>query len=145
MQPNPDLENAMWAHLGPILMSGAAALLFPLGFCLWIPPLVIRNSEAAVRTPYVRQQATQALNCALTSLLVGIPLLAAAAGLGLFGILGTSGTATVVLVVVAVLLVLLSSGMDFARFVYAVIACSRAREGQPFAYPRLLAFPLIRP
>lgn len=143
----PSHQSAMWAHLIPVLTYLGAFLFFPLAFFLWVGPLVIRNSRAAQYDPYVRRQATEALNCWLSSLLTGFPLVLLAIVVLFFGFLGsdsTAGTSLAFGAIACVAVIIISCVLDLARLVFGIIACSRTGGGTDFTYPRLLAFPLIR-
>ncbi len=62
-------QLAMWAHLGGLL-----AYFFGGTLIGWVPPLIIRGSATAQRDPYVREQATEALNFQLQWLIIDAAL-----------------------------------------------------------------------
>jgi uncharacterized Tic20 family protein len=126
--------QAMWAHLGPLLVFLGAWLFFPLVFLMWVPPLIIRNSAQHKHEPLVRHHTTQALNATLTGLIIFFPVCilvflafisASAIGIGL-----------------GVLIFVVALAQSIATLVYAIIACTKANAGEPYFYPKWIAFPL---
>lgn len=133
-QRPPGSTQAMWAHLGPLLVFLGGCLFFPLVFFMWVPPLIIRNSAQNKHQPLVRHHTTQALNATLTGLIIFFPvsilifvalLSLSAIGIGL-----------------AVLIFLVALAQSVATLVYAITACTKANAGEPYFYPIWIAFPL---
>lgn len=130
--PRNTYKTAMWAHLGMLLTWAGGFIFWPAAFFGWVVPLVLRSNHP--NDPFVRHHATQALNCALTDLLIGVGAIILIF-LGIFVNLGPAAT------IIAVLLVLVN---NIARIVYAIIGSAKANTGQQFCYPLWIAFKLLR-
>jgi uncharacterized Tic20 family protein len=130
-------KTAMWAHLSVLLTWASVILFIVTPLFAFIPPLVIRNTGKG--DPYVQEQASEALNCALTDLIellaaIGIICVVAVAGMG-----PPTGPIVIIVVVIAEL------ALSIARIVCAIIGCVRANKGEPFRYPRWVAFRFVKP
>ena len=112
-------QVAMWAHLGGLL-----AYFFGGTLIGWVPPLIIRGSASAQRDPYVREQATEALNFQLQWLIIDAALLVLT-----FITCGIGGF----LYLPAVILVL----------VFGIMATVAAASGQSYRYPMMM-FRLVK-
>lgn len=133
MQPPPGNSNktAMWAHLGMLLTWAGGLIFFPLALLAFIVPMILRSSYRHEK--FVRHHATQALNCALTDLLIAVGAILLII-LGIFINLGVE--ATIVIGIPALV-------NAVTRIVYAIIAASKAYSGQQFRYPIWISFRLF--
>lgn len=136
-QQRRSANTARWAHLSVLLTWASVILFLVTPLFAFIPPLVIRNTCKG--DPYVREQASEALNCALTDLIellasIGIICVVAVADTGL-----PTGPIVIIVVVIAELV------LSIARIVYAIIGCVWANKGEPFRYPRWVAFRFVKP
>jgi uncharacterized protein len=124
---------AMWAHLGALLTWLGGVIVFaPLSLFCFVTPLIIRGQYQG--DPFVRHHSTQALNSALTGLVLGVSALLVA-GLAFVGGTGLLGAALVLLVAIAA---------GIVRFVYEIIGAIKASGGQRFTLPVWVAFRFIR-
>ena len=124
---------AMWAHLGALLTwLGGAILFWPLSLFCFVTPLVIRGHCHGDR--FVRHHTTQALNSALTGLVLGLAAIVIAV-VAFFGGTGIVGAGLVLLVAIAA---------GILRFVYEIIGAVKASNSQRFALPVWVAFRFIR-
>lgn len=124
---------AMWAHLGTLLTwLGGVIVFWPLSMFCFVTPLIIRgHCQGDV---FVRHHTTQALNSALTGLVLGMAaiLIAGLAFLGGTGILG------------ALLVILVAVAAGILRFIYEIIGAVKASGGHRFTLPVWVAFRFIR-
>jgi uncharacterized Tic20 family protein len=124
---------AMWAHLGALLTWLGGLIVFaPLSLFCFVTPLIIRAHCHENR--FVRHHTTQALNSALTGLVLGLAaiLIAVVAFFGGTGILG-AGLALLVAIAAGIL-----------RLVYEIIGAVKASGGHRFTLPLWVAFRFIR-
>ena len=135
-QQRRSANTAMWAHLSVLLTWASVIIFIVTPLFAFIPPLAIRNTHKD--DPYVRGQANEALNCALTDLIEFL----AAIGIICAVAVANMGPATVVVVIVVVIAELT---LSIARIVYAIIGCVRTNKGEPFQYARWVAFQLVKP
>ncbi|MFC0860854.1 DUF4870 domain-containing protein [Sphaerimonospora cavernae] len=113
----------MWAHLGALLLNiGGLVTCGISSLLLWLPPLVIYNSERG-RDPFVRQHAKEALNFALTELVVSLLLL-------------------VPMMVVGVLVLLVALPIFIVAIIFRAMAATAANRGDWYRYP--ISIPFIR-
>jgi uncharacterized Tic20 family protein len=132
-QRPPGSTQAMWAHLGPLLVFLGACVFFPLVFFMWVPPLIIRNSAQNKHEPLVRHHTAQALNSNLTALIIFFPVCI------LVFLMLFSGSA--IGIGLGVLIFVAALAQSIAALVYAIIACTKANAGEPYFYPKWIAFP----
>ncbi|MEU7691091.1 DUF4870 domain-containing protein [Microbispora hainanensis] len=127
-RPQVSRSAAVWAHVGTLGMMYVASWFFfglPALFC-WIPALVIRNSA---RDDFTRRHATQALNFAITQLIVIITALV------IMFVLIASGPEAVIFIGLVLIFYAL------ATVIIGIIAATDAGRGEEFTYPRFFAFP----
>ncbi|MFL6056128.1 MAG: DUF4870 domain-containing protein [Actinoallomurus sp.] len=94
----------------------------------WIAPLVVYLTQKD-RSPYLRFHGAQALNFALTSLIIMLS--------GLMVSLVTLGIGAIVAVPVMLVYAIM-------HFVYLIIAAVRANKGELYAIPKWLCWPMVR-
>ncbi|MEU2362710.1 DUF4870 domain-containing protein [Streptomyces noursei] len=146
--PRPSTSPAMWAHLGALLTITTGSIFCGLGgFLGWIVPLSIRSNARHKHDPYVRHHATQALNFGVAQAVVatlGVLLyfgsaitFAAADGSG-------SSDAPPGLAVPLVTIMVIMAAYAVSGLVCAIIGTVKANKGEPWSYPRLIAWPLSK-
>ncbi|MFC4906535.1 DUF4870 domain-containing protein [Actinomadura gamaensis] len=126
-------DKAGWAELSGLVGMAAAFCLSAvtfgaLGLVTWIAPLVFHTTFKG-RSAFVRYHAAQALNVQISGLVVGltaIALSAATLGVGLTLAAPITGI------------------FWLAQFAYTVRATTRAEEGDWYAIPAFLAWPIVR-
>lgn len=131
--PRPEVSRsaAVWAHLGTLGLMYVASWFFfglPALFC-WVPALAIRNSA---RDVFTRRHATQALNFAVTQLLLSGGVL-----IVLFALVAAGPAAVIGLGLILILYAL-------AGLIVGIGAAVTAGRGEDFTYPTLFAFPFNR-
>jgi uncharacterized Tic20 family protein len=105
----------MWAHLGGVLVGLAFG---------WIPALIIRGSATAQRDPYVREQATEALNFQLLWLIINVAV-------SILGVL-TCGIGFFLYI-----------GSLLLPFIFGIMASVATSSGQNYRYPMMM-FRLVK-
>jgi uncharacterized Tic20 family protein len=122
---------AMW-HLGALLTwLGGLFLFAPLSLFCFVTPLVIRGHCHG--DLFVRHHSTQALNSALTGLVLGLAAIVISV-VAFFGGTGIVGAGLVLLVAIAA---------GILRFVYEIIGAIKASGGHRFTLPVWVAFRFI--
>ncbi|MFJ2743235.1 DUF4870 domain-containing protein [Streptomyces sp. NPDC087440] len=118
--------TAMWAHLGTLLALtvGTGVTCGLSGLAAWAVGLAIRSSAT---DRFTREHATQAMNMALSSLIVGA---------GMFVL------SLIPFVVILMMVVAIAYGV--AVIVFMIMATVAANKGQPYQYPAFLAFPMVK-
>ncbi|MFB7635485.1 DUF4870 domain-containing protein [Streptomyces sp. NPDC056149] len=146
--PAPATGPAMWAHLGAVLTITAGSMFCGLGgFLGWIAPLSIRGSARHKHDPYVRHHATQALNFGLTQTIVAVLGVVLYFGSALvFAAADHSGSSEAPpgLAVPLLTVMVVMAAYAISGIVCAIVATTKANKGEPWRYPRLIAWPLVK-
>lgn len=149
-QPPPanPASTALWAHVGALLTITLGTMICcGLGaFLGWIAPLAIRGSARHKHDPFVRQHATQAANFGFTQAIVAFMGAVLYVGSGVvFHVAANdiqragSGVAVPLLTVVGIMAAYAISGI-----VCAIIGATKAKHGELWTYPRLIAWPMSK-
>jgi uncharacterized Tic20 family protein len=113
----------MWAHLAAVLVLASGLVICLGGFLGWLPPLIIRGGKGQ-RSPFVRDQATEALNFQLFTLIVS----------GAFIVV--SIVLTIVTFGIFIFVWMLGALAIFAfQIVFGIIAAVAANNGTAYRYP----------
>lgn len=140
--------TALWAHVGALLTVTLGSLLCcGLGaFLGWIAPLSIRSSDRNKHDPYIRHHATQAMNFGFTQAIVAFIGAVLYVGSGIiFEVAANdiqragSGVAVPLLTVIGIMAAYAISGI-----VCAIIGATKAKNGELWTYPRLIAWPMSK-
>jgi uncharacterized Tic20 family protein len=114
---------AMWAHLAPILGALVAIFLIVVAFVLWLPGLLVRNSNNA--TEFEKRHGTESMNFQLTILLFSV--------VGIIFSFVTLGIGLVVVIPAAI-------ALGIASLIFTIMGTVAANEGRPYRYPLSIRF-----
>ncbi|GAA3187249.1 MULTISPECIES: DUF4870 domain-containing protein [Streptomyces] len=142
-------STAMWAHLSALLTVTAGSMLCcGIGaFLGWIGPMSMRNDSRNKQDPYLRHHTTEALNFGLTqAIMAAIGTVLYFSTMIIYGMVATpeqlqsSGLAIPMLTVVVMM-----GGYGLSSVICAIIATTKANRGEWWSYPRLVAWPMLKP
>jgi hypothetical protein len=114
---------AMWVHLAPILGGVVGILLTVVGFLLWLPGLLVRNSSTA--TEFEKRHATESMNFQLTMLIFTVA--------GFVGTFITLGLGLLIILPAAIALAI-------AALVFMILGTIAANDGREYRYPLSIRF-----
>ncbi|MFD9816771.1 DUF4870 domain-containing protein [Streptomyces sp. NPDC059080] len=145
----PSHSTAMWAHLSALLtVSAGSVICCGIGaFLGWIGPMSIRNDSRGKNDPYLRHHTTEALNFGITQAVMAVIGTVLYFGTMLvYGLaadetqLASAGLAIPMLTVVAMM-----AAYGLTGIICAILATVKAKSGEWWTYPRLIAWPMLKP
>ncbi|MGW1835703.1 DUF4870 domain-containing protein [Streptomyces sp. BBFR2] len=142
-------STAMWAHLSAVLTLTAGSMVCcGIGaFAGWIGPMSMRNDSRSKNDPYLRHHTTEALNFGLTQAIMAvIGTVLYFSTMLVFGMVAdeaqreSAGLAVPMLTVI-----IMMGGYGLASVICGIIATVKANRGEWWSYPRLIAWPMLKP